>query len=350
MTEINTGASGAETSGTGAARAEVGTGAERAGVGTDTQALTRHDATSPFIEIDRAEWSRLAGETPMPLTEAELDAYRGLGDPLDLTEVGEVYRPLSRLINQYAIAQREVHRRTRRFLGRGSDEPSPFVLGIAGSVAVGKSTAARVLRDMLARWPETPEVQLITTDGFLHPNAELERRGISHRKGFPESYDRRALLRFVSQVKSGVPEAVAPHYSHLVYDIVPGERTVVRRPDILIIEGLNVLQPASMEHPLAVSDLFDFSIYVDARTSDIEEWFTSRFLKLKDRAFTDPHSYFRRFAGLDDDQARALAHEFWKGINEPNLIENIRPTRARASLVLRKEADHRVQKVLLRKL
>lgn len=317
---------------------------------TDTQALTRHDIASPFIEIDRAEWSRLAGETPMPLTEAELDAYRGLGDPLDLTEVSEVYRPLSRLINQYAIAGREVHRRTRRFLQRGSDQPSPFVLGIAGSVAVGKSTVARVLRDMLARWPETPHVQLITTDGFLYPNAELERRGIAHRKGFPESYDRRALLRFVSQVKSGVPEAHAPHYNHLIYDIVPGEFTTVRRPDILIIEGLNVLQTATAMHPLAVSDLFDFSIYVDARTADIEEWFITRFLRLRDAAFSDPDSYFHRFARLDDEEGRAFAHEIWQSINQPNLIENIRPTRARASLVLRKEADHRVQKVLLRKL
>jgi len=316
----------------------------------ETQSLTRHDATSPFIEIGRDEWSRLAGETPMPLTEAEVAAYRGLGDPLDLTEVGEVYRPLSRLINQYAIAGREVHRRTRGFLRRDEDQPSPFVLGIAGSVAVGKSTVARVMRDMLARWPETPDVQLVTTDGFLYPNDELERRGIAHRKGFPESYDRRALLRFVSQVKSGAPEVSAPHYNHLVYDIVPGEFTVVRQPDILIVEGLNVLQPASMEHPLTVSDLFDFSIYVDARTGDIENWFTERFLRLKDEAFQDPSSFFRRFATLDDDEARALAHEIWKGINEPNLIENIRPTRARASLVLRKEADHRVQKVLLRKL
>ena len=317
---------------------------------TDTQTLSRSDFTSPFIEIGRDEWARLAGETPMPLTEEEVAAYRGLNEPLDLAEVSEVYRPLSRLLGQYAIAKRDMHRRTRGFLGRETDEPSPFVLGIAGSVAVGKSTVARILRDLLARWPETPLVQLVTTDGFLYPNAELERRGIAHRKGFPESYDRRALLRFVSQVKAGVPEVRAPHYSHLVYDIVPDEYTVVTRPDILIVEGLNVLQPASMERPLAVADLFDFSIYVDARTSDIETWFTDRFLRLKDEAFRDPESHFRRFAGLNDDQARALAHEFWKGINEPNLIENIRPTRARASLVLRKEADHRVQKVLLRKL
>lgn len=316
---------------------------------TETQALTRPDLTSPFIEIARDEWARLAGETPMPLTEAELDAYRGLGEPLDLAEVGDVYRPLSRLINQYAIAEREAHRRTRSFLRRQGDQPSPFVIGIAGSVAVGKSTVARILRDMLARWPETPNVQLITTDGFLYPNSVLEERRIAHRKGFPESYDRRALLRFVTQVKSGASETKVPHYSHLIYDIVPDEFTVVKRPDILIVEGLNVLQPASMQHPLAVSDLFDFSIYVDARTADIERWFTNRFLRLKDQAFSDPSSYFRRFATLDEEAARGLAHEYWKGINEPNLVENIRPTRARASLVLRKEADHRVQKVLLRK-
>lgn len=319
-------------------------------ISTDTRALTRQDPASPFIEIHRDEWARLAGETPMPLTEAEIAAYRGLGVRLDLTEVSEVYRPLSRLINQYAIAAQEMHRRTRGFLRRSEDLPSPFVLGIAGSVAVGKSTVARILRDMLARWPETPNVQLITTDGFLYSNEELERRGISHRKGFPESYDRRALLRFVSQVKSGVAESRVPHYSHLIYDIVPGEFTVVKRPDILVVEGLNVLQPPTVRHPLAVSDFFDFSIYVDARTADIQQWYTERFLHLRDQAFTDPNSHFRRFASVDDEAAKGLAEEFWKGINEPNLIENIRPTRARASLVLRKEADHRVQKVLLRKI
>lgn len=316
---------------------------------TDTRAIIRPDVLSPFTEIDRDAWARLADGTPLPLSDVELDAFRGLGEPLDLAEVNDVYRPLSRLINQYAIGERLLHQQTSEFLGNNAPK-TPFVIGIAGSVAAGKSTVARILRDLLARWPETPNVELITTDGFLYPNAELERRGIEHRKGFPESYDRKALLRFVSQVKSGVAEVQAPLYSHLIYDIVPGEFTVVHQPDILIVEGLNVLQPATIEHPLAVSDLFDFSIYVDARTADIANWFAERFVRLKEGAFADPDSFFRQFAELSDDEARALAHEYWKGINEPNLIENVRPTRARASLVLRKESDHRVQKVLLRKL
>lgn len=305
---------------------------------------------SPFIEVDRGQWALLAGETPMPLTEAEVRAFRGFGEPLDLLEVSEVYRPLSRLINLYALAAREMHSRTRGFLRRGEDRPSTFVVGIAGSVAVGKSTVARLLRDLLARWPETPRVDLVTTDGFLYSNDELQRRGISARKGFPESYDRRALMRFVSQVKAGVARADAPRYSHLVYDILPDSWVSVCQPDILIVEGLNVLQPASSAHPLAVSDLFDFSIYVDARTADIRRWFCDRFLFLRESAFSDPDSFFRRFATLDDAAALAVAEEVWDSINEPNLVQNIRPTRARATLVLRKEADHRVQKVLLRKL
>lgn len=317
---------------------------------TDTAALVRPEFTSPFTEISRAEWAQLAGSTPMPLTEAEVQAFRGLGEVLDLAEVTDVYLPLSRLINQYAIATRKVHERTRKFLGRENERHTTFIVGIAGSVAVGKSTVARILRDLLSRWPETPNVQLITTDGFLYPIEELQRRGIVARKGFPESYNRRELLRFVSQVKAGVPEVYAPTYDHIVYDIVPDEHIVVRQPDILIVEGLNVLQPASMLHPLAISDLFDFSVYVDARTSDIQRWYRDRFLTLRQSVFSNPKSYFWRYANLDDDAAAAVADEIWSSINEPNLVENIRPTRARASLVLRKEADHRIQKVLLRKI
>jgi len=307
------------------------------------------ESLSPYEEIDRADWARLAAHLPQPLGEHEIEQLRGLGEPLDLTEVQEVYLPLSRLINLYAAGVQRLRGVTGDFLGR-EQLPTPFVIGIAGSVAVGKSTIARLLRELLSRWETTPQVELITTDGFLYPNAELQRRGISDRKGFPESYDRRALLRFVTQVKSGAAEVRAPVYSHLFYDIVPGAETVVRRPDVLIVEGLNVLQPASAEHPLAVSDLFDFSIYVDARADDIREWYVQRFLGLQHGAFADPTSYFRRFAELSEQEARQTALHFWDSINEPNLVENIRPTRSRATLVLRKEADHRVQKVLLRKL
>jgi len=305
---------------------------------------------SPFEEIDRADWAALAPHTPLPLRETEIVQLRGLGEPLDMTEVAEVYVPLSRLVNLYAAGVQKMHRSTSSFLGRESQAGTPFVIGVAGSVAVGKSTIARLLRELLSRWDTTPRVELVTTDGFLYPNAELERRGIADRKGFPESYDRRALLRFVTRVKSGAAEVRAPFYSHLAYDIVPDAEVVVRRPDVLIVEGLNVLQPASALHPLTVSDLFDFSIYVDARTADIREWYVQRFLRLQTEAFANPLSHFQRFAGLSPARARARALGFWDGINEPNLVENVRPTRSRATLVLRKEADHRVQKVLLRKL
>ncbi|MCU1551175.1 MAG: coaA [Glaciihabitans sp.] len=304
---------------------------------------------SPFVEIDRDDWAALAPATPQPLTETELVQLRGLGDRLDLREVSDVYLPLSRLLNLYAAGARELHRSTSEFLG--AREPStPFVIGVAGSVAVGKSTIARLLRELLARWDDTPRVELVTTDGFLFPNAELERRGLMERKGFPESYDRRALLRFVTNVKSGVPEVRAPFYSHLSYDIVPDADIVVRKPDILIVEGLNVLQPPMPGAKLAVSDLFDFTIYVDARTSDIENWYVDRFLSLQRGAFTNPKSYFHRFASLSEEAAIARAREIWSAINEPNLRNNVRPTRARASLVLRKDANHAVSTVLLRKI
>lgn len=304
--------------------------------------------TTPFVEIDRREWAALAPNAPMQLTEADVEHLRGLGDPLALREVAEVYVPLSRLLNLSVQGARGTRRAMSEFL-RHEIEVTPYVIAVAGSVAVGKSTTARLLRELLARFPDTPHVELVTTDGFLLPNAELERRGLMQRKGFPESYDRRALLRFVSEVKSGAAEVSAPVYSHLVYDIVPGERITVRRPDILIVEGLNVLQPA-VNGRLAVSDLFDFTIYVDARTADIERWYVDRFLRLQRGAFADPDSYFHRYAGLTQDEAVARARSIWAEINGPNLEQNVLPSRARASLVLRKSADHSVSTVLLRKL
>ena len=303
---------------------------------------------TPFQEIDRKDWAALAPTMDLPLTEVELVQLRGLGDVLDMNEVTEVYLPLSRLLTLYVAAARGLHASTSAFLG-SSTSSTPFVIGVAGSVAVGKSTVARLLRELMSRWDDTPRVELITTDGFLFPNAELERRGLMERKGFPESYDRRALLRFVSQLKSGVAEVRAPFYSHLEYDIVPDAEVVVRQPDVLIVEGLNVLQPATAGNRLAVSDLFDFTVYVDARTSDIATWYEERFLRLQRGAFSNPASYFHRFASLTEDEARARAASIWKAINEPNLLQNVLPTRARASLVLRKGANHSVSSVLLRK-
>ncbi|MDH6237984.1 type I pantothenate kinase [Cryobacterium sp. CG_9.6] len=303
---------------------------------------------TPFVELDRADWAALAPTTKLPLKETELVQLRGLGEPLDVTEVTDVYLPLSRLLNLYAGGARQLHRATSDFLGERAQR-TPFVIGVAGSVAVGKSTVARLLREMLARWDDTPRVELVTTDGFLFPNAELARRGIMDRKGFPESYDRRALLRFVSAIKSGAAEVRAPFYSHLSYDIVPDAQIVVRQPDILIVEGLNVLQPPGAGHGLAVSDLFDFTIYVDARTQDIARWYEDRFLKLQRGAFANPKSYFHRYASLTPDEARAKARSIWTSINEPNLLQNIRPTRSRATLVLRKDPTHLVSTVLLRK-
>jgi type I pantothenate kinase len=303
---------------------------------------------SPYVELRREQWRELRRATPLTLTLEELLGLRGLGDPVDLDEVVDVYLPLSRLINLQVAARQRLYEATTSFLGEEeTSEKVPFVIGIAGSVAVGKSTTARLLRTLLARWPDHPHVDLVTTDGFLYPKADLIRRGLMSRKGFPESYDRRALLRFVSEVKSGADEVSAPVYSHLAYDIMPGEFTVVRRPDILIIEGLNVLQTGPR---LTVSDLFDFSIFVDAHTEDIANWYVERFLALRGTAFADPASHFHHYATLSDEQARAEARRLWERTNEPNLINNILPTRPRATLVLRKDADHRITRVRLRKL
>ncbi|MDN4597400.1 type I pantothenate kinase [Leifsonia virtsii] len=311
--------------------------------------LPHGDSSTPFVELGRADWAELAQNTRLPLQETEIVQLRGLGDPLDMREVEEVYLPLSRLLNLYVAGTKQLHRATSDFLGERAAS-TPFVIGVAGSVAVGKSTIARLLRELLSRWDDTPRVELVTTDGFLLPNAELQRRGLMERKGFPESYDRKALLRFVTAVKSGAPEVRAPFYSHLSYDIVPDAEIVVRRPDVLIVEGLNVLQPAGGGNRLAVSDLFDFSLYVDARQRDIAHWYEERFLKLQRGAFANPKSYFHRYAELTEDEARARAASIWTSINEPNLVQNIRPTRSRAKLVLRKDSEHAVSSVLLRKL
>ncbi|HEY5833526.1 type I pantothenate kinase [Streptomyces sp.] len=317
--------------------------------------------TSPYVDLTREQWSALRERTPLPLTAAEVEKLRGLGDVIDLEEVVDVYLPLSRLLNLYVGAHSGLRGALNTFLGGtaaggdGARQPgTPFVIGVAGSVAVGKSTTARLLQALLARWPEHPRVELVTTDGFLLPNAELQRRGLMSRKGFPESYDRRALTRFVADVKSGKPEVSAPVYSHLWYDIVPGERLTVRRPDILIVEGLNVLQPAlpgkDGRTRIGLADYFDFSVYVDARTEDIEQWYLGRFRKLRETAFQDPHSYFRTYTQVSEDEALDYARMIWRTVNRPNLQQNVLPTRSRATLVLRKGPEHTVRRLSLRKL
>jgi len=310
-------------------------------------------AFSPYRVFSRAEWAKLRADTPMTLVPRDLEQLSGLIEELSMEEVEQIYLPMSRLLNLHVATAQELHTVTTRFLGR-KDGRVPYILGIGGSVAVGKSTTARVLKALLARWPDHPRVDLITTDGFLYPNAELERRGLMNRKGFPESFDTARLLNFLHDVKSGKESVEAPVYSHFHYDIIPGQTTVIDRPDILIVEGLNVLQPARMPRdgmaiPF-VSDFFNFSIYLDADAKVIEEWYVTRFMRLRQTAFRDPAAYFHRYALLTPDEARAKALEIWRSINEKNLSENILPTRQRARLILRKSPDHRIENVALRRI
>lgn len=307
--------------------------------------MSRPQDTSPYVEFDRESWRELRKSMPQVLDEKEVEELSGIGENINLTEVADVYLPLSRLIHMQVAARQALNAATEKFLGK-SPEKVPFIIGVAGSVAVGKSTTARLLQVLLQRWDSHPKVDLVTTDGFLYPTAILKEKGLMQRKGFPESYDRRALMRFVTDVKSGKAEVPAPVYSHIIYDIVQDAAQVVRQPDILILEGLNVLQTGPT---IMVSDLIDFSVYVDAHVDTIEQWYIERFLKLRTTAFREPGAHFAHYADLPADQARANAREIWQSINLPNLVENILPTRVRASLVMRKGPDHLVEQVRLRK-
>ena len=304
------------------------------------------DSASPYLVFSRSEWAKLRASTPLTLTDEDVVELRGINTALSLQEVEEVYLPLSRLLNLFVRASHNLFSVTDTFLGKPT-APVPYVIAVAGSVAVGKSTAARVLQRLLSRWPDHPRVDLVTTDGFLFPNAVLEERNLMNRKGFPESFDRRRLLQFVSELKSGAERVVAPVYSHQAYDIVPGEERVVTRPDILIVEGLNLLQGGGTG--TFVSDYIDFSIYVDATPEDIEAWYVDRFLTLRATAFQDPKAYFHRFAALSEAEAEEEGRRIWKEINLLNLAENILPTRERATLILEKSFDHSVREVWLRR-
>ncbi|HUV32708.1 MAG TPA: type I pantothenate kinase [Devosiaceae bacterium] len=308
---------------------------------------------APYRQFSKAEWAALRAGEPMTMDAGDLERLRSLNDPISLVEAEQVYLPLARLLSLYVEAVSGLHRASAKFL-QHDDGKAPFIIGIAGSVAVGKSTTARVLRALLQRWPSSPKAELITTDGFLYSNAELEKRGLTEKKGFPESYDRHAFLRFLAAIKAGRPNVAAPLYSHLVYDVIDGETQIVDRPDILIVEGLNILQPGELPKTgvpvLFASDFLDFSIFVDAEERHVRRWFVERFLKLRETAFRDPESFFHRFSTLSEAEAADMASRVWVVINLPNLNENILPTRGRADLILTKGADHAITEVALRKL
>jgi type I pantothenate kinase len=308
---------------------------------------------SPHRVFTRPEWARLRADTPMTLSAADVDRLRSLNDPVSLDEVEDIYLPLTRLLSLYVEATQGLFHVTKRFLGV-NDSKVPFIIGLAGSVAVGKSTTARILKALLARWPSSPKVELVTTDGFLFPNAILKAEGLMRRKGFPESYDTRALLKFLTDIKAGKGAVDAPVYSHLVYDVVEGETVTIDTPDILIVEGLNVLQTSKLSRdgkaaPF-VSDFFDFSIYLDADEDLLHTWYVSRFMRLRETAFRNPESFFHRYSRLPEEDALWIAEDLWQNINLVNLRENVLPTRPRADLILRKGATHRIEDVSLRKL
>jgi len=312
------------------------------------------DEFSPYRFFTAEDWAEFRADTPLTLTEDEVRRLRSLNDPVDLDEVRRIYLSLSRLLSAHVESSQLLFEQRKRFLNLSNVVKTPFIIGIAGSVAVGKSTTARVLAELLKRWPSSPKVDLVTTDGFLYPNEVLRRENLMDRKGFPESYDVGAVLRFLSEIKAGQHNVRAPRYSHLTYDVLPGEYTYIDRPDILIFEGINVLQvrdlPEDGKIVPFVSDFFDFSIYIDAEESDIHKWYVDRFMNLRQTAFRNPESFFHRYAAINEDAARAIAESLWENINLKNLRQNILPTRPRADLILRKAPNHLIEQVALRKL
>lgn len=313
----------------------------------------RTPALNPYHHFSKPEWSKLRDGQPMTLDQGDIDRLRGLTDPISLEEAEEVYLPISRLLSYYVEAIQGLHNVQSRFLQTPHNLKVPFIIGVAGSVAVGKSTTARILQALLARWPSTPRVDLVTTDGFLYSNAVLTEKGLMQRKGFPESYDRSRFVNFLADIKSGKANVKVPVYSHLVYDVVPGTEVVVDRPDILIVEGLNILQPGELPKTgkpiLFASDFLDFSVYIDADNDDLEEWFMQRFFRLRETAFKDPTSFFRRFAEMSEEEAGSFGRQVWRTINLPNLVDNVLPTRGRADLILKKGKDHLIENVSLRR-